>query len=276
MIAQTVFLDGEDDFAGWRQAARQLLAAGVPAEQVIWQQRGQPSDLFAVAPSAGAERGPMPEALAAVSVPKAFLEVAQTAILHTAPERFALLYALLVRLREDPRLLYRPSDRLVNKINGYAQAVRRDIHKMRGFVRFREVNDGEGRRLVAWYEPDFQTVRVNARFFVERFRPVTWSILTPKGSLHWDQQTVREGPAVAGGSELCRAIGRADPLEALWTTYYASTFNASRVGGKGMLREMPKKFWHNLPETAVVAELLTPHRQGDGGEEKMSSQRPSP
>ena len=63
-----------------------------------------------------------------------------------------------------------------------ARAVRRDIHKMRAFLRFREaVDEDGGRRFVAWFEPDHHILRANAGFFVRRFAAMRWSILTPDG-----------------------------------------------------------------------------------------------
>jgi DNA polymerase len=48
----------------------------------------------------------------------------------------------------------------------------------------------------------------------------------------------------------------ADPADALWLTYYASIFNPARVKVKAMQAEMPKKYWKNLPEAALIPELV--------------------
>jgi DNA polymerase len=42
----------------------------------------------------------------------------------------------------------------------------------------------------------------------------------------------------------------------VWKTYYASIFNPARVKVKAMTKEMPKKYWKNMPETALIGELL--------------------
>jgi hypothetical protein len=39
-----------------------------------------------------------------------------------------------------------------------AKAVRRDLHKMHAFVRFRRVETPGGERFVAWFEPDHHIV----------------------------------------------------------------------------------------------------------------------
>jgi DNA polymerase len=47
-----------------------------------------------------------------------------------------------------------------------------------------------------------------------------------------------------------------DPLEETWRTYYASIFNPARVKVGAMLKEMPRKYWKNMPETALVPGLI--------------------
>src|SRR5438128_359942 len=93
-----VSLAAEDDFDGWRSAARSLAIAGVAPADVVWRIGDAPGDLFAAAAAA------QPSANAAFSVPRQFIELAQSAICHADPERFALLYTLLIRLRAAPRL----------------------------------------------------------------------------------------------------------------------------------------------------------------------------
>ena len=244
----TILLASEDDFDGWRDAARALAGVGIPAAEVSWQVGDSGGDLFA-APA------PLPQDPTPFSVPRAFLTLAETAICHSDPERFALLYALLLRLRERPGLLSDGADPLVQRLERMAKAVRRDIHKMRAFLRFREVATAEGPRFVAWFEPEHHIVRANAGFFVRRFASMRWSILTPALSLHWDGEILSEGPGAARAD-----APDGDPLEAVWKTYYASIFNPARLKTGAMLKEMPKKYWRNMPETALVGELVASAR----------------
>ena len=234
-------LAAEDDFDGWRDAARTLVGAGVPPDTVVWQVGEHSADLF------GAEH-PLPSApLAELRVPRAFVELAQMAILHRDPERFALLYRLLFRLAENPRLIEDHADPLVRRIESLAKTVRREIHKMRAFVRFREL-DGT---FVAWFEPEHHVVRANAGFFIRRFAAMRWSILTPDLSLHWDGETLREGP----GADRNQAPD-GDVLEEVWKAYYASIFNPARLKVSAMLKEMPRRYWKNMPEAQLIAPLI--------------------
>jgi DNA polymerase len=244
---RTVQLSAPDDFDGWRDAARALAAADVPPDQVIWQVGAASSDLFGDA-SAPA---PVP-GQAALSVPRAFIDLARSAALHSDPQRFALLYTLLTRLRAQSKLMEDRADPLVRRLDHLAKQVRRDIHKMRAFLRFREVADDDSQaRYVAWFEPEHHIVRHNAGFFVDRFAGMRWSILTPEVSIHWDGRALSEGP---GASKADAPEG--DPTEEVWKTYYASIFNPARVKIGAMLKEMPKKYWKNMPETALVPGLI--------------------
>jgi len=239
-------IEAADDFEGWRDAARGLAAEDVPADQVVWQVGDAPADLFGSQEAASA-RAPAP----AFPVPRSFIALAQAAICHSDPERFSLLYALLGRLRDNPALIEDRTDPLLHRLEAMAKEVRRDIHKMRAFVRFREVGDGASQRFVAWFEPDHHIVRANADFFVDRFASMRWSILTPELSLHWDGSMLREGPGARRSD-----APSGDPLEETWRTYYGSIFNPARVKIGAMLKEMPRKYWKNMPETALVPSLI--------------------
>ena len=244
--AHRVTLDAEDDFEGWRDAARGLAEAGVPAAAIAWQVAGGATDLFA-----GPDTGPPPSG-PSFAVPRDFVDLARKAICHRDPERFGLLYAMLLKLRANRHALEDRADPLLDRLERMAKEVRRDLHKMHAFVRFREVDDtGAGSHFVAFFEPDHHIVRHTAGFFVRRFSNMRWSILTPELSIHWDGETLSEGP----GASRVQAPG-GDPIEEVWKTYYASTFNPARVKVKAMTKEMPKKYWRNMPETALISGLL--------------------
>jgi uracil-DNA glycosylase len=242
-----VALEQPDDFDGWRDAARALVLARVPPEDAIW--TSGEADLFG-------EAAPAQTATGTLSVPRDFVELARNVVCHSDPERFALLYTLLWRLQDQKALIHDHADPLVRRCEELAKGVRRDIHKMRAFVRFREL-DGI---YVAWFEPDHHIVRANAGFFVRRFASMNWSILTPEVSIHWDGETLSEGP---GASKADAPDG--DPVEEVWKTYYASIFNPARVKVGAMLKEMPRKYWKNMPETALVPQLLAAAQARESG-----------
>lgn len=238
-------LDAPDDFEGWREAARAFALAGIAPADIFWSTGVEEADLFSGEPPPPAAGG------GGFSVPRPFLELAGAAILHRDAERFALLYALLLRVRQRPATLEDKADPLVRRAEALASAVRRDMHKMRAFVRFRELKDEAGARYVAWFEPDHHIVRANAGFFVRRFASMRWSILTPEVSIHWDGEALTQGPGASAGD-----APSDDPVEEIWKGYYAAIFNPARLKVGAMLSEMPRKYWRNLPEAALIPDLV--------------------
>lgn len=255
-MTRTAHLATPDDFDGWCDAARALAIQSVPPDQVIWQVGDTPGDLFA----GEAVAHDVPPPAATLRVPRAFIDLARNAILHTEPERFALLYTLLMRLQDQPRLTDDHADPLVRRLELLAKEVRRDIHKMRAFLRFRELPSPQGPRFVAWFEPAHHIVRANAAFFLNRFASLRWSILTPELSLHWDGEALQEGPPATRAD-----APEGDPVEDVWKAYYASIFNPARVKVGAMLKEMPRKYWHNMPETALVPGLIATAQARESG-----------
>lgn len=240
-----VTLSGEADFDGWRDAARRLALNKVPPESVIWQVSGS-DDLF----SAPSSLPDIPEG-GRFNVPRAFVTMAQAAICHSDPERFAFLYRLLCRLLDNHDLLKIASDPDTLKLVRMEKAVRRDSHKMRAFVRFRKVGDGEAVRHIAWFEPDHHILERNAPFFVRRFTGMHWTILTPDASADWDGRKLAIGPGATRAD-----APPEDATEDLWRTYFSSIFNPARLKVKAMQAEMPKKYWKNLPEADLIPNLI--------------------
>ena len=248
-----VHVPAPDDFTFWRERARGLIQCDVPPDRVSWIEPGGTGDLFAEGPSRSDKRLPAPPADAPpVRASQRFLMLARSAALHSERTRFGLLYRVLWRLQRNPRLMEDKADPEVRRIEELAKSVRRDAHKMHAFVRFREVVDDDGTpHFVAWFEPDHHIVRAEAAFFMRRFANMRWSILTPRGTIHWDGETMREG-APARRED---APGD-DPVEDLWRSYYASIFNPARLKVGAMLSEMPKKYWKNLPEAELIPALI--------------------
>ena len=240
-----ITLDGETDFDGWRKAARALALNDVKPSDVSWRVAGDAPELFepTVPPLE-----PLPGTF---NVPAKFVELADIAILHRNPERFALLYRLLWRLRQNHDLLDIATDSDVAEVTAMAKAVRRDEHKMHAFVRFREVGREQKSHFVAWFEPEHHIVELAAPFFARRFADMPWSILTPDVCAHWDGHAVSITPGVSRSE-----APTADRLEETWRSYYASIFNPARLKVAAMRNEMPKKYWRNLPEASLIKPLI--------------------
>ncbi len=253
-------------FESWRDHARGLLALGIRPDEVLWSDDALEPGLFTIAK----ETSPR---TAAPKVPPAFLDLARSIAAHNDPRRWGTLYRVLWRLTHggERHLLAMATDHDVRQLQQWNKAIGRDIHKMHAFVRFRLVGtDGiTGReQFVAWFEPGHRIVQLAAPFFERRFAGMDWSILTPHECAHWDGHTLHFTPGVPRS-----AAPDDDALDDLWRTYYRSIFNPARLKVCAMQSEMPKKYWKNLPEAPLIADLIA---TSDARVEKMlrSENRP--
>ena len=245
----------ERDFESWRSAARSLIARKVDPANVLWGDAGAADALFTASPPANQAPAPPVQ----LCVPRAFFDAARLVACHRDEGRWGLLYRVLWRIVNGERsLLEITVDDDVHQLETMAKAVRRDRHKMTAFVRFRRVDSlpgelaaSDGEHYVAWHRPDHYIVRLTTPFFVRRFAPMRWTILTPDESVTWDGQTARFGPGVPASEAL-----QGDPLEDLWRTYYANVFNPARVNVRAMKRELPVRHWKTLPEATIIPDLL--------------------
>lgn len=248
---QHIELIGGADLQGFREALRILSWSNIPSEQVTWRTCAAP-DRF------GGGRLPAAYGSAGkpIALPRVVGDLIKLVVCHSDPQKYALLYELIWRMRRpaDPEThLYEVvTDPLVHHLNQMAKSVRRDIHKMRSFLRFREVNDPViGERFVGWFEPDHFIVEEIAQFFVDRLTLLDWTILTPKGCLWWNKTELSIGPP-AQRSDAPEAVA----VEIGWRTYHESTFNPARTNLNLMRQQIPKKYWRNLGETRAIAQQV--------------------
>ena len=285
MATMVIRLASVVDWPGFSRAVRGLRVDGVVPEQVRWR-TADPSDA-ATADLFDDDVDHRPDELPdgpAPSLPRAFVEAAREVFLHADPQRLPLLHRMALRIADDAQAWADPlhEDRLL--FERHLREVRREIHKMHAFVRFRRLADvepaGDGAfddmfaaelaaafdreadearaRHVAWFEPAHHVLEAAAPFFARRFATMRWAILTPRASVEWNGRALAFGPGARRED-----APAADAGEALWLAYYRSIFNPARVKVAMMKKEMPVRFWKNLPEASAIPELLTqaPQRQ---------------
>lgn len=246
-------LKAENDLAGWRDQAKRALGANIPPERLEWNVPGRAAMLDLIPPK------PLPAAhhTAPLKINRQHLATLMTGLLHHNPDRFTLGYRLLWRMQRQSGLMGNPADTDVRQIAAMAQSVRRDIHKMHAFVRFRKVGShqdttGQVReQFAAWFEPEHHITEHVARFFRNRFTGMDWLIVTPRASIAWDGTALRTGP---GGQK--SDVPQSDAVEDEWRSYYRSIFNPARVKVQAMKSEMPVKYWKNLPEAELISQLV--------------------
>lgn len=63
-------------------------------------------------------------------------------------------------------------------------------------------------------------------------------------------------------------------LDGLWLTYYRTSFNPARLRLKSMVNHMPRDYWNNMPETALIPEMVTDAAQRVSGMMDMRADQP--
>lgn len=260
-------LSSEIDFKGWRDAAREACRRDLRPDSLRWVTPGQDEDLFASAYTVHLKQNREDDRK--VVAPKPFLQTAERVVCLREPKRFARLYRILWRYQKERRLFQNAADPDMVWLNSGEKLIRRDIHKMHAFVRFRKAGETpDGReQFVSWFEPTHRIERLAAPFFQKRFANMDWLIVTPEASIRWSDGVLSFGK---GGRR--EDVPAEDALEDHWRTYFSSIFNPARLKISAMTSEMPKKYWKNLPEADLIPELI---RSAHARERSMAETAPT-
>lgn len=233
----------ERNFDGWRKNARELLAQEISPQNVHWKS----SDGEFIFGEELTFQGGMSE----IKLPRDFVEKAFIVSTFRDDSTWALMYKIAWRLlHEDKNLLSIGIDPDVREFESRHQSVRRDLHKMHAFVRFREIKQENESVFMAWHRPDHRILRLAAPFFKDRFNGMNWIIMTEDETAQWNKKELTFSHGV-GQHEL-----PPDEKEELWKTYYSSIFNPARVKEKMMKKEMAVRYWNTMPETQLITSLL--------------------
>lgn len=234
----------EGSFSDWRLKARSLLAEKILPEDIEWV-TDETSFSFG-------EPWIPNDTKVNFTISPIFLEKAQVVSAFRDPKIWTLLYRMAYRLLyENKKLLEIEVDSDVIDFNNRYRLVNRDIHKMKAFVRFKEINEDSKKVYVAWHRPDHKIVRLAAPFFKDRFNGMNWIIMTEDETASWDGEELIYSEGVSESN-----VPNDDAAEDLWKTYYRSIFNPARIKISAMKKELPVRHWKTLPETELITSLI--------------------
>jgi DNA polymerase len=187
-------LSHQVDIAGFHSEATRLLGQQVPPESVEWSAApAQSVDEESLDPGRAAIRNRAARAI----IPQSFIRMSELVVLHRDRERFDLLYRSLWRLVYEPELKHDFGDGDLARLRQMAQAVRRDIQKMKTRLAFRPLVLRGGTVPVAWYEPAHFIGETVGAWLANRDPATPWLLLTPDRSMRWDGTRLLSAPAVA-------------------------------------------------------------------------------
>lgn len=251
------------DFESWRRQARDLLVKGISPNSQLWEES---QGLLFEATGLGDFQAQPVFKVDQPKVPRDFLDLAEYASYAHVSDRWDLLYRILFRLHhENAQLLNVVVDDDIRRLQLLNKSVRRDIHKMHAFVRFKKTEVEGVERYVAWHQAEHFIIKPGSPFFVRRFGDKPWSIFTPYESAHWDLHELTFGEGMPQ-----HQFEVSDSFDEIWKTYYKSIYNPARLKIKAMKAEMAPKYWNSLPEAEIIRDLIrqTPKRLQDMAEQK--------
>ena len=236
----------EPTFEAWRIKARSLLEDKIHFDNIVWQTSTRGSLLDFVS-------DPPRERASLISIPREFIQEAHIVAAFRDDTTWSLLYRLVYRIvYEKKNLMENPLDDDVLDFRRRMKQVDRDLHKMKAFVRFREIQNDDGFVYMAWHRSDHRVLKFAAPFFKDRFNGMNWVIFTEDESMSWMNNKLSFGPGISQ-----KEAEAYDEMEELWKTYYASIFNPARLKVKMMKQELPVRHWKTLPEAQIIDQLIS-------------------
>jgi uracil-DNA glycosylase len=190
-----VDLAGPIDVGDFRSQANALLAHQVAPSEIEW---------HPLAPVVHCEKfrghdqaGPLPPSALHSIVPRSFMRLTELVVLHRDPERFELMYRLLWRLVHEPELAGATGDRDMAMAQSMAQAVRRDVLKVRKSVRLRPLQPHAGVAMeVAWCDPQHQVTELVAEWLARQHPTPPWLLASPDRCVLWTGRHLLCGPGM--------------------------------------------------------------------------------
>jgi probable DNA metabolism protein len=135
------------------------------------------------------------------------------------------------------------------QIENLSHKVRREAHRMKGFIRFQQTAKDHYFALIA---PQFDVLSLIRRHFESRFADQRWIIYDRLRNygLCYDRQQVRELRLNAAELESFgnENIANEQLCQTLWKRYYEAANIRHRNNPRLHVRQLPRRFWQYLPE----------------------------
>lgn len=181
------------DVGDFRSQANALLAQQVPPADIDWHSEASPES-GSKFHGAGIVAPRPPSALHSI-VPRSFVRLTELVVLHRDAGRFELMYRLLWRLVHEPELAGATGDRDMALAHSMAQAVRRDVLKVRKTVHLKALAPLSGVPLaLAWCDPQHRVTELVADWLSRTQSTPPWLLASPDRCVLWTGRHLLCGP----------------------------------------------------------------------------------
>ena len=133
----------------------------------------------------------------------------------------------------------------VKVVVSLARKAGRELHRMKGLLRFEQMRDGAW---LARMEPDHDVIQPLARHFSRRLRAQRWFIidLRRQSAASWDGRELRFG--MLEQFSMPELSDDEQQVQAMWRTFFSTIAIPERRNPRLQKSNMPAKYWKYLTE----------------------------
>lgn len=156
-----------------------------------------------------------------------------------------IYYFILSSLKYKRNVIYMRNLKYVNKALNIAHYVKREAHRMKGFVRFKELNNNI---LYAEFAPENNIIFLIAKHFKKRLANETWIIKDIKRNivcLYYEKKLKFLWNTTIN---LNRFTNEELTIQELWKDFYKTIGIKERKNDRCRMNFMPKKYWKYIIE----------------------------
>lgn len=174
------------DAGDFRSQATTLLAQQVPPADIDWHSEAPVLRGLKFHGNASVDASRLPPSALHSIVPRSFVRLTELVVLHRDESRFELMYRLLWRLVHEPELAGARGDADMAQAQSMAQAVRRDVLRIRKSLRLVPVEPRAGVALArAWCEPQHRVTETVAEWLARQVPVPPWILASRDRCVLW-------------------------------------------------------------------------------------------
>jgi probable DNA metabolism protein len=164
---------------------------------------------------------------------------------ETEGRETSLLHYITLALKHGDRINGHLTHAAVKDIVSIARKAGRELHRMKGLLRFEQLQDGT---FLARMEPDHNVIQPLSYHFSRRLRAQEWFIydIGRRSAAHWDRKILRFGTL----EQYSRPVLSEEEKEVQtrWQAFFRTIAIPERKNPRLQKSNMPMKYWKYLVE----------------------------